>query len=45
MFQTQPVAKFKTCILCSKTFSPPKIVPFEMMRKNIVELDTPQMAI
>jgi len=44
MLQTKVEQKIKTHILFSVTFFP-KIVPFEIMWKNIVERGRPQRAI
>jgi len=40
MFQTKAVEKIKTHILCSITF-PKNCAIYEMMWKNVVELDRP----
>ena len=44
MFQTKGVDKIKTCILCSITFFKNSTI-YEIMWKNIVELDRPQMTV
>jgi len=43
-FETKVVEKIKTHILCSITFSLHRAV-YEVMRKNIVEPDRPQMTV
>jgi len=45
MFQTKLVDRMKTHILCSVTFSPQTCAVYEIMLKNIVEPDRPQMTI
>jgi len=44
IFQTTFVDEIKTHILCSVTFSENHVV-YEIMWKNMVELDRPQMTI
>ena len=44
MFQTEVLEKIKTRILCSVKFSENRAV-YEIMWKNMVELDRPQMTI
>jgi hypothetical protein len=44
MFQTKVVEKIKTHVLCSIIFPENRAV-YEMMWKNIVEPDRPQMTI
>ena len=44
MFQTEAVEKIKIRILCFITFFP-KILPFEIMSKNVVKPDRSQMTI
>jgi len=43
MFQTKVVEKIKTHILCSVTFCPENRDVYEIMWRNIVELDRTQM--
>jgi len=43
MFQTNFVEKIKTHILCSITFFFFNLAIYEIMWKNIVELDRPQL--
>jgi len=43
MFQTKVAEKIKTHITCSITFFPPIRALYEIMWKNIVEPDRPQM--
>jgi hypothetical protein len=38
------IEKFKTCILCSIISFPDKLIIYEIMWKDIVEPDGPQMA-
>jgi hypothetical protein len=45
MFQTKFVEKSRTHILCSVTFFFENRVVYEIMWKNIVETDRPQMTI
>jgi len=45
MFQVKVVQKVKTHILCSVTFFFENRVVYEIMWKNIVERDRPQMTI
>ena len=42
MFQIKVVEKIKIHVLCFVTFFP-KIVSFEIMSKNVVEAEKPQM--
>jgi hypothetical protein len=44
MFQAKGVDKIRICILCSITFFKNSTI-FEIMWKNIVELDRPQIAV
>ena len=44
MFQTEVVDKIKTHILCSKNLSKSRAT-YEIMRKNTIELERPQMTI
>jgi hypothetical protein len=45
MLQTKVVEKIKTFILCSIIFSPENRAIYEIMWKNIVEPDRPQMTV
>ena len=45
MFQTKCVEKIKTHILCSITFFSENCAVYEIMKKDIVEPDRPQMTI
>jgi len=45
MFQTEFGDKIKTQILCSITFSPRNFTVYEIMWKNLVELDWSQMTV
>jgi len=45
MFQTKAVESIKTHILCSVTFFSANRAVYEVMWKNTVGLDRPQMAI
>jgi hypothetical protein len=45
MFQTKVVEKIKTHILCSVTFFPKNRAVYEIMWKNTVQPDRPQMTI
>jgi len=45
MFQTNVVEKINTHILCSTTFISENHIVYEIIWKNIVEPDSPQMAI
>jgi hypothetical protein len=45
MFQTEVVEQIKTHILCPTTPPPESRAVYEIMWKNVVELDRPQMAI
>ena len=45
MFQTKIVEEIKTHILCPVTFFFENRTVYEIMRKNIVQMDRPQMTI
>jgi hypothetical protein len=45
MFQIEVVEKIKTHILCSVTFFPENRAVYEIMSKNLVEPERPQMGI
>jgi len=45
MFQTKVLEKIKTHILCSVIFFPQNCAIYEVMWKNVVEPDKPEMAI